>query len=74
MKVVVWHMAEVSTVLVTQEIIVTGVDTQLAVCFTQISLEQMTMLAFLTGDIEQSVVMSTERGLVTKGPQVMPSL
>lgn len=33
----------------------------------------MTMLGFLTGDIEQSVVMSTERGLVTKGPQVVPS-
>lgn len=42
---------EVIAVLVIQEMIVAWVDTELAVCSTQIFLEQMTMLAFLTDDI-----------------------
>ena len=41
--------------LVPQEMIVVGVDMQLAVSSTQVFLEHMTMLAFLTDDIEQNV-------------------
>ena len=53
---------EVITVLVTQEMIVTWVDTQLAVCLTQFFLEQMTILAFLTDDIEQSIQAGEAKG------------
>ena len=42
-------------VLVPQEMIVAGVDTQLAVSSTQIFLKHMKMLAFLSDDVEQSV-------------------
>ena len=41
--------------LLAQEMIVAGVDMELSVSSTQVFLEHMTMLAFLTDDIEQSV-------------------